>query len=153
MIDLRNKRYVILEVIPTNMDPAKGKVVQISALKINGIILEERFDYRLNKNKISTYDILKMIDYDNESFKYLEDSNEILKEFGVFAEGLPLLIIDNAYTRSYLSGFSNVKESIFSYLYMKMSDDVFDKLVKKYHLEPSNHLVDLLYEALIRELN
>ena len=71
MIDLRNKRYVILEVIPTNMDPAKGKVVQISALKINGIILEERFDYRLNKNKISAYDILKMIDYDNESFKYL----------------------------------------------------------------------------------
>ena len=35
----------------------------------------------------------------------------------------------------------------------KISDDVFDKIITKYQLEPSNHLVDLLYEALMFENN
>ena len=33
-----------------------------------------------------------------------------------------------------------------------MSDDVFDRLVNKYNLEASNYLVDLLYEAIIKEI-
>ena len=36
---------------------------------------------------------------------------------------------------------------------MEHSYDVFNKIMKKYNLEPSNHLVDLLYEAIIYESN
>ena len=48
--------------------------------------------------------------------------------------------------------FDNKKESIFKYLNLDMSDDVFDRLVNKYNLEASNYLVDLLYEAIIKEI-
>ena len=151
-MDLKKKKYIILEIIPTSIDPLKGDVAQLSALKIDGIKLVDRFDYRLDKNKIKIPDILKMLDYDNEEFKYAKTTKAIMNNFRKFIEDLPLLIIDNAYTRNYLSIFDNKKESVFKYLGLNISDDVFDKLMNKYGLEPSNYLVDLLYEALIKEL-
>lgn len=151
-MDLKKKKYIILEIIPTSIDPLKGDVAQLSALKIDGIKLVDRFDYRLDKNKIKIPDILKMLDYDNEEFKYAKTTRAIMNNFRKFIEDLPLLIIDNAYTRNYLSIFDNKKESVFKYLGLNISDDVFDKLMNKYGLEPSNYLVDLLYEALIKEL-
>ena len=36
---------------------------------------------------------------------------------------------------------------------MKHSYSVFEEMIDKYHLEPSNHLVDLVYEAIILESN
>lgn len=149
-MDLKNKRYIILEIIPTAI--SGGDVAQLSALKINGIKLEDRFDYRLDKNKISIPDILRITDYDNESFKYVKTTKTLMKHFKKFIEDLPLLIIDNSYTRNYLEDIDNKKESVFKYLGLNVSDDVFDKLMNKYSLEPSNYLVDLLYEALIKEL-
>lgn len=151
-MDLKKKKYIILEIIPTSVDPLKGDVAQLSALKIDGIKLVDRFDYRLDKNKIKIPDILKMLDYDNEEFKYAKTTRAIMNNFRKFIEDLPLLIIDNVYTRNYLSIFDNKKESVFKYLGFNVSDDVFDKLMNKYGLEPSNYLVDLLYEALIKEL-
>ena len=151
-MNLKNEKYIILEIIPTSIDPKKGDVAQLSALKIDGIKLVDRFDYRLDKNKIKIPDILKMLDYDNEEFKYAKTTRAIMNNFRKFIEDLPLLIIDNAYTRNYLSIFDNKKESVFKYLGLNISDDVFDKLMNKYGLEPSNYLVDLLYEALIKEL-
>ena len=44
-------------------------------------------------------------------------------------------------------------ENVFEYLDLEVNDDVFDNLIKKYQLESSNHLVDLLYESLIFENN
>lgn len=151
-MNLNKERYVVLEIIPTAVDPKKGDIAQLSALKINGIKLEDRFDYRLDKSKIKIPDILKIIDYDNESFKYVKTTKTIMKHFKKFIEDLPLLIIDNTYTRNYLSDIENKKESVFEYLGLEVTDDVFDKLMNKYGLEPSNYLVDLLYEALIKEL-
>ena len=46
---------------------------------------------------------------------------------------------------------NNPKESVFKHLNLEYSQDVFDKIINKYNLEPSNHLVDLLYEAIIYE--
>ena len=149
-MNLKNKRYIILEIIPTKI--SGGDVAQLSALKINGIKLEDRFDYRLDKNKINIPDILKMLDYDNESFKYVKTTKTLMNNFKKFIEDLPLLIIDNSYTRNYLEGIENDKYSIFEYLGLDVSDDVFDRLINKYNLEASNYLVDLLYEALIKEL-
>lgn len=151
-MDLKKEKYVILEIIPTAVDPKKGDVAQLSALKIDGIKLIDRFDYRLDKNKINIPDILRMIDYDNESFKYVKTTKTLMKNFKKFIGSLPLLIIDNTYTRNYLEDIDNKKESIFKYLDLKVDDGVFDKLMNKYGLEPSNYLVDLLYEALIKEL-
>ena len=146
-MDLNKERYIILEIIPTKV--SGGDVAQLSALKINGIKLEDRFDYRLDKNKINVPDILNMTNYDNDSFKYVKTTKALMKNF---IGNLPLLIIDNSYTRNYLEEFDNKKESIFKYLNLDMSDDVFDRLVNKYNLEASNYLVDLLYEAIIKEI-
>lgn len=147
------KKYVILEIIPTALDPKKGEIAQLSALKLNGLNLIDRFDYRLNDDKIKIEDIKNMISYDKESFNYVDSKEEILSNFQNFIEDYDLLIIDNEYTANYLEDIENKKESIFKYLKMDFSDDVIEKVIDKYKLEPSNYIVDLLYEALIFESN
>ena len=37
--------------------------------------------------------------------------------------------------------------------YIIKESKIFDEMIKKYNLESSNYLVDLLYEALIMEYN
>lgn len=147
------KKYVILEIIPTALDPKKGEIAQLSALKLNGLNLIDRFDYRLNDDKIKIEDIKNMISYDKDSFNYVDSKEEILTNFQEFIEDYDLLIIDNEYTANYLEDIENKKESIFKYLKMDFSDDVIEKVIDKYKLEPSNYIVDLLYEALIFESN
>ena len=151
-MDLKNKRYVILEIIPTALDPNKGDIAQLSALRIDGTKLEGRFDYRLDKTLIQIPEILDMTNYDNDDFKYVKRTKTIINNFKKFIEDLPLLIIDNEYTINYLKDIKNGKESIFKYFDIEVSNDSFNKLMNKYNLEPSNHFVDLLYEALIKEL-
>ena len=153
MLDINKDKYIIVEIIPTNSNKNLGEIIQIQALKIDGLKLINRFDYRLNLDLIKIPDLRNMLNYDIDSFTYKESSNDILAEFKSFIEDYPLLIIDNSYTRDYLSPISNIKESIFKYLDMEITDDVFDKLIDKYSLVPSNHLVDLLYEGLIQESN
>lgn len=147
------KKYIILEIIPTAVDPKKGEIAQLSALKLNGLNLIDRFDYRLNDDKIKIEDIKKMISYDKESFNYVDSKEEILTNFQKFIEDYDLLIIDNEYTANYLEDIENKKESIFKYLELDFSDDVIERVIDKYKLEPSNYIVDLLYEALIFESN
>lgn len=147
------KKYIILEIIPTAVDPKKGEIAQLSALKLNGLNLIDRFDYRLNDDKIKIEDIKNMISYDKDSFNYVDSKEEILTNFQNFIEDYDLLIIDNEYTANYLEDIENKKESIFKYLKMDFSDDVIEEVIDKYKLEPSNYIVDLLYEALIFESN
>ena len=60
MIDeLLSKEYVILELIPTDLNPQRGDIAQLSALKLKGLELIDRFDYRLNE-KISIISILRI---------------------------------------------------------------------------------------------
>lgn len=148
-----NKKYILLEIIPTAISPEKGPIAQLSALKLEGLTLLDRFDYRLDDKLIYNRDILKMIDYEKNNFIYVDNENDILDNFKKWGEDLDLLIIDNEYTNNYLKDLDNKKESILNYLGFKYSDDVMEKIVKKYNLEPSNHIVDLLYEGLIYENN
>ena len=150
MLDLNNNRYVILELIPTSL--SGGDIVQISALKLNGIKLEDRFDYRLDKSLVNVPELLEMTNYDNESFKYVKRSKTIINNLKKFIEDLPLLIIDNEYTNNYLEGIKNERINIFKYFDIEISNNCFNEIMDKYNLEVSNHLVDLLYEALIKEL-
>ena len=149
----KNKEYIILEIIPTRLGPDKGLIAQLSALKIKDLCLLDRFDYRLDEKLIYNPDILNMIKYDKDSFTYVKDKETILNKFREWSKDVDLLIIDNEYTKNYLKPLKNKKTSIFKYLDLKFSDDIIDIIMKKYNLEPSNHIVDLLYEALIYESN
>lgn len=151
--DLENKEYIILEIIPTSPNPEKGEVAQLSALKLKGLTLLDRFDYRLKEDNINNIYIEEMINYDKENFIYKETTKEILDDFKKWIGRDLLLIIDNDYTKDYLKKYKNKKESIFKYLDTCFYDDVFNEIIKKYNLEASNYIVDLLYEALIYESN
>lgn len=148
-MNLLKDEYIIVEIIPTHPDPLKGDIAQISALKLKGINLVDRFDYRLNN--VNNSDVLRMIQYDKDNFKYLDNSKDILKEWDKFSSNYPIIIFEDTYTKDYLNNKN--KELIFPYLDMEPSIDFFDKLKKKYKLEDSNYLVDLIYEAIIMESN
>ena len=148
-MNLLKDEYIIVEIIPTHPDPLKGDIAQISALKLKGINLVDRFDYRLNN--VNNSDVLRMIQYDKDNFKYLDNSKDILKEWDKFSSNYPIIIFEDTYTNNYLNNKN--KELIFPYLDMEPSIDFFDKLKEKYKLEDSNYLVDLIYEAIIMESN
>lgn len=145
------KKYIILEIIPTATKD--GDVVQLSALKIHDLKLIDRFDYRLNENKIPYRDLIKMIRYDKDKFIYKNSTKKIMSAFKKWCKNYDLLIIDNSYTLNYLEELNNKKESVFKYLNMEYNDNIIEDVIKKYKLEPSNYIVDLLYEALIYESN
>ena len=150
---LDKDKYIIVEIIPDHSNSDLGKICQIQALKLDGLNLIDRFDYRLNKDKIDNIAILKAIDYDNDNFKYTFDSDTILNDFKIWCEDYDLLLIEPNYTYDYLKDINNHKELVYPYLNMKHSYSIFDEMIDKYHLEPSNHLVDLIYEAIILESN
>lgn len=145
-------KYIIVELIPTTSKKETGDIIQLSALKIDNLSLIDRFDYRLNEDKIYFKKLLELIDYDKELFVYKNTTDEILNDFKEWCENYKILIIDNEYTKSYLKEFEN-KESIFEHLNMKYNDNIIDEIIEKYNLENSNYIVDLLYEALIYENN
>ena len=151
-MDLNKEKYIIIEIIPTSSRPETGEIVQLSALKLNGIKLLDRFDYRLKEELNPVPDLNEIINYDKESFIYKESTKDILDDFITWSEGLPVLILDNAYTNNYLASIPNRRESILKYLKEEYSDDIINKLIQKYELEPSNYIVDLLYESLIKEI-
>lgn len=151
-MNLKKERFIIMELIPTSLNPERGEIVQLSALKINGMQLEDRFDYRLNEGLIPYKSFLELINYDKDMFKYLDSKEEILNEFKKWIEDIPVLIMDNIYTINYLKDITNKKESVFNYLNIDNNDDVIERLMDKYHIEPTNHVVDILYEALIQEI-
>lgn len=149
---IKKEKYIILEIIPTAIHPSKGDIVQLSALKLEGLQLLDRFDYRLREDLIAIPDIKEMVNYDKSSFTYKNSTKEILNEFKEWIEDLPLLIIDNLYTENFLESIPNKKESVFKYLDKKYHDNIIEELIKEYELEPSNYIVDLLYESLIKHL-
>ena len=143
------KEYIIVEIIPSHSNAKVGFIVQLQALKIKDNKIIDRLDLRIDDSLIINSDLLKMVSYDKEMFKYTKNKDSIIEEFTKFIQKDPLLIIDNYYTLDYLSNIPNQKISVFKYLDLDFSPDVFYKLIMKYKLEPSNHLVDLLYEALM----
>ena len=154
-MNLKKDKYIILEIIPTALHPSRGDIIQFSAIKLEGLNLLDRFDYRLNEDNIELDEFKKLIDFDKEAFKYLDSTNAILKEFNNWSENLPLLIIDNRYTNNFLESLNNKKEPITKYLeeeYDEYQDQLIENLIKKYELEPTNYIVDILYESLIKHL-
>ena len=150
-MNLKRDKYIIVEIIPTRSTPDKGFIAQISALKVEGIKLLDRFDYRVTNRHIESPDIKNMIAYDKKAFTYLDETKSMLKRFREWSEGLPLLTIDNTYTPRYLASLKNHQEMVFPHLGLDFAEDVFDQIMAKYPIEPTQHLVDIIYEALIYE--
>ena len=149
-MNLEKDKYIIVEIIPTGFNKQKGDIVELTALKIDNMKLIDRFNYRLNKDKVLLKEFLEMCNYDNDKFNYLESTNKILNEFKKWANNLPLILIDNTYTLNFLDDFSNQKELIYPYLDLKFNENVIQNMIDKYKLEASNYIVDLVYEAIIR---
>ena len=143
-MNLKTDKYIIVEIIPTYSTKDKGYIAQLSALKIDNLKLLDRFDYRIKDNLIENDDLKRFIQYDKKSFTYVDNKYFIIEKFKQWAEDYPLLILEE---------IENTKELVYPYLNMEYSLDVFEKILDKYKLEPSNHLVDLIYEAIIFETN
>lgn len=147
-MDLLKDKYIIVEIIPTALKD--GDIVELTALKLDGIKLIDRFNYRLDKSKVNIKEFLEMCSYDDDLFTYLDNTSSILEEFKEFVSDYPLLLLDNTYTLNYLDGFSNKKELVFPYLDLEFNSTVIEDMIKKYSLEASNYMVDLVFEAIIR---
>ncbi|MDD3392214.1 MAG: hypothetical protein PHE54_01590 [Bacilli bacterium] len=145
------KKQIILEIIPTSSNPLQGDIIQLSALKIQDWKIIDRFDYRLQEEKIAFKKLIELINYDKETFVYKNSTEEIMRDFINWIEDCDLLIIDNIYTRDYLKNIANNKISICEMLSFTYHDHIIEDIMIKYNLEPSNYIVDLLYEALIYE--
>ena len=117
-MDLLNSKYIIVEIIPTSLNSDKGTIVQLSALKLNGLKLMDRFDFRLKEEMVPYKQFLDIINYDKDAFTYVVSKEEMLRKFKKWSNKLPILIIDNLYTENYLSSLPNNIESIL--LYFKM---------------------------------
>ncbi len=148
-MDLNKDKYIIVEIIPTRSNSKDGFIAQISALKLEGLKLIDRFDYRVKDELIDNIDVLRIINYDKNMFTYIDNDVFIPEKFKQFVEDLPLLIIEDSYTLDYLSYLDNKKELVYPYIGVEYNQNVFDDIKKKFKLEDSNHLVDLIYEAII----
>lgn len=149
------QEYIILELIPTTSNPKTGEIAQISALKLKGLDLVARFDVRLNPEKINNKEFEKMLSYDKQAFTYANQTIQIANSFKDWIGSANILVMQDVYTQKYLNHYqiNNKTEQIFEKLDVKQSLDTVGGIIKKYNLQPSNHIVDLLYEALIYESN
>ena len=152
-MNLQKDKYIIVEIIPTHSDPKEGFIAQISALKLDGIKLIDRFDYRVEDRFLDNDDLKAMIQYDKKNFTYVNNIYFIIEKFKQWAKDYPLLLLEEKYTKKYLKELPNKKETVYPYLDLEEEPHVFDKIINKYNLEVSNHLVDLIYEAIIYEGN
>ena len=151
-MDLLKEEYIIVEIIPTAIHPSKGDIIQLSALKLKGLQLIGRFDERLEERLIALQDFKDLISYDKDSFKYKSSTKEILTDFEKWSDNLPILTLDNPYTNNFLESLSNEKESILKYLDKEYNDRVVEELIEENNIEPTNYIVDILYESLIKHL-
>ena len=147
---LAKDKYIIVELIPTTLKKETGDIIQLSALKIENLQITGRFDYRLHEDRILIKDFLDIISYDKEAFTYKYSTEEIIECFKDFIKDYPLLIIDNEYTRNYLSDITNKKESLYDYFDIEHKDSIIEELMSKYNIEPTNYIVDIIYESIIR---
>ena len=131
-MDLLKDKYVIVEIIPTGLSKDKGDIVELTAIKLDGIKLIDRFNYRLNKNNVKLKEFLELCSYDDDSFTYLDDTDSILSEFKEFIGNLPLLLIDNTYTLNFLGEIDNNKELVFPYLELEFDNMVIQNMIDKY---------------------
>ena len=131
MMDLQKDKYIIVEVIPTHSDNEKGFIAQISALKLDGIKLEDRFDYRVDDKFIENDYLRELIQYDKKQFTYVNNIYFIIEKFKQWAKDYPLLLLEEEYTKKYLSEMDNHKELVYPYFDLEFDNEIFNKIIDK----------------------
>ena len=116
-------------------------------------MIERYISENKKDNLVNNITVLNTMKYDCDMFKYVFDTDTMMNDFKTFVGDYNIFIVEDSYTLDYLSYLDNKMELIYPYLNMEYSLDVFDKIIDKYNLEFSNHLVDLIYEAIIYESN
>ena len=152
-MDLQKDKYIIIELIPTHSESEKGFIAQLSALKLDGIKLEDRFDYRVDDKFVENDYLRSLMQYDKQNFTYVNNIYFIIEKFKQWAKDYPLLLLEEEYTKKYLSEMDNHKELVYPYFDLEFDNEIFNKIIDKYHLQHTEHLVDLVYEAIIYEGN
>ena len=94
-----------------------------------------------------------MIKYDKKNFNYVDNIYFIIEKFKQWSKDYPLLLLEENYTKKYFTELKNKQELVYPYLNLEYEPNIFDKIIDKYKLELSDHLVDLVYEAIIYEGN
>lgn len=140
---------VILEIIPTAF--SNGEIIQLCALKIEGITLIDRLDLRIVSDKIPFLELENLINYDSEKFTYLSSTGEMINAFYSFLGSDQLLIFNNKYTLNYIK-YDNYL-FVDELLGVENNDNIVSLIVSKYELLPTNYIVDLIYEAIIKKSN
>ena len=79
------EKYIIVEIIPTNSLASKGFIAQLQALKIENDKIIERMDLRVHDTLIKNNDLLNMISYDKDMFKYTDNLLDEDGEFNIYA--------------------------------------------------------------------
>lgn len=153
MKNITKDKYIILELIPTSLKPENGQLVQLSAIKMDGLKVIDRFDYRLNEDKIKLKDIIDIISYDKDCFKYVDEVDELWNDFNKWSDNLTIIHMDDPYTLNYINHLTNAKALVHDYLDIPYTEKFIETIIDKYKLEPTNYIVDLLLEALIYHSN
>ena len=89
-MDIKKDKYIILEIIPTSYKNNNGTIVQLCALKIDGLKLIDRFDYRLTDEALPIKKFKEWFNFDYSSEYVLKTiSPEIV---------IILIILNNTYS-------------------------------------------------------
>lgn len=137
------KEGILLELIPSKSKD--GDIIQIEALDIKNNEIIKRLNIRYLAKNLDKK-LIDMISYDKEDHIYLDSTEEMLKALKDFAKDKTIYIMDNTYTKDYLKGFNT---SFIEEFLGEEKDNFLERMIKKYNIEPTNYIVDILYESII----
>lgn len=134
---------ILLELIPSKSKD--GDIIQIEALDIKNNEIIKRLNIRYLAKNLDKK-LIDMISYDKEDHIYLDSTKEILKTLKDFAKDKTIYIMDNSYTKDYLEEFNT---SFIEEFLNEEKDNFLEQMIKKYNIQPTNYVVDILYESII----
>lgn len=137
------KEGILLELIPSKSKD--GDIIQIEALDIKNNEIINRLNIRYLAKNLDQK-LIDMISYDKEDHIYLDSNEEMLKALKDFANDKTIYILDNSYTKEYLKEFNT---SFVEDFLSEEKENFLERMIKKYNIQPTNYIVDILYESII----
>ncbi len=137
------KEGILLELIPSKSKD--GDIIQIEALDIKNNEIIKRLNIRYLVPHLDQK-LIDMVSYDKDDHIYLDSTESMLKALKDFAKDKTIYIMDNSYTKDYLKEFST---SFIEDFLSEEKENFLERMIKKYNIEPTNYIVDILYESII----
>ena len=137
------KEGILLELIPSKSKD--GDIIQIEALDIKNNEIINRLNIRYLAESLDQK-LIDMISYDKDDHSYLDSTESMLRALKDFAKDKTIYIMDNSYTKDYLKEFNT---SFIEDFLGEEKDNFLERMIKKYNIQPTNYIVDILYESII----